>query len=376
MNVVKTTKLDYINAVRGIAVLMVIVLHVSSVVHQLPEKFLYMCGKGSFGVQLFFVASAFTLFLSYTNRIQAEGENTKYNFFIRRIFRISPMYYLAALCYSLIYYYHPAYDSGKPVELWKVIVNLCYVNGFVPGAINFIPPGGWSVGVEMLFYCCVPFLFAKVKNLKSALTLFVLLTILTFALKLIIRYLLIRMAVDYQTPENWFLYFWFPNQIAVFILGIALFFALKKYSIKSKSKCYSGIIATIFLLLIFTYFIRDFDPYIIVPEHIIVAVFFTVIVFFMAQHPVKILDNKFTRFLGEISFSLYLVHFIVIKLLVDFLPLPANAFEQFFILLVSTLIISGIISRLTYQLIEVKGIKLGNRFIRRKPIKPELNAAL
>jgi len=68
-------KLDYINAVRGIAILLVIVLHVSrAVITTLPETIAYVCAKGSYGVQLFFVARAFTLYISYSNRINIEGE--------------------------------------------------------------------------------------------------------------------------------------------------------------------------------------------------------------------------------------------------------------------------------------------------------------
>ena len=372
----KSSKLDYVNAVRGLAILMVIMLHVSAAVPQLPGTFMYMCGKGSYGVQLFFVASAFTLFLSYTNRVRIKEENVRLNFFIRRFFRISPMYYLCAVVYAVIYYYIPAYNDGKPLAVWKIITNVFYVNSFIPGAINYIPPGGWSVGVEMLFYCCVPFLFAKIKNIKTALIWFIALSIFAFALKLIIRYLLITSSIDYHNPENWFLYFWFPNQAAVFILGITLFFAIQKYSIKSKPYTYAGVAAATLLLLIFTYFKRDIDPIVIIPEHILVAIFFSMNIFFLSQHQVKIFDNRLTRFFGEISFSLYLVHFIVIKLLVDHCPLPSNAFAKYATLLALTLAMSSIISQVTYRYIELAGIRAGSRYIKQRALIAEVNPAI
>lgn len=369
-----STKLNYINAVRGIAILMVITLHVSSAIPALPDTFLYMCGKGSYGVQLFFVASAFTLFLSYTNRVKTEGVHVNRNFFIRRFFRISPMYYLAAIAYSINFYF---LTDGQHLAswIWKVGINLIYFNSFVPGTINFIPPGGWSVGIEMVFYCCLPFLFGQIKNIRSATIWFVALTIFAFLLKLAIRYTLMNMSVDYVRPENWFLYYWFPNQVPVFLLGIILFFALKHYVIKNAVTVYSGITVSTILLLLFTYFKRDIDPLLLIPEHIIIAAFFAVNVFFMAQRPIALLDNKFTRFMGEISFSLYLVHFIIVEKLKEYLPLPANTFEAFIILLVLTLALSSVVSYFTYKLVELKGIKLGNRFVKR-PVKPELNPAI
>lgn len=372
----KSNRLDYINAVRGIAILLVIVLHVSSAVKGLPEVFSYMAGKGAFGVQLFFVASAFTLFLSYTGRIKKEGRLTTRNFFIRRFFRISPMYYLAAIVYAVICYYVPAYNDGKPLVTWKVLANIVYLNGFLPGAINYLPPGGWSVGVEMVFYCCVPFLFYNIKNIKAATIWFVALAFGAALLKLLIRYILIRFSVDYQRPENWFLYFWFPNQAPVFMLGIVLFFALQKYRVKSRFKCYAGIAVSTVLLLIFMYYRRDIDPLNIIPEHTIVPIFFAVNIFFLAQCPIKILDNRITRFFGEISFSLYLVHFIVVYVLADYCPLPADPFAQFAVLLVLTLLISGAIAKLTYQTIELKGIALGDKLIKRRVIKRELDPGI
>lgn len=376
MNAAKSTKLDYINAVRGLAILMVIFLHVSSAVPSLPATFLYMSGKGSYGVQLFFIASAFTLFLSYANRVKTEGAHVKRNFFIRRFFRISPMYYLAALVYAVIYFYVPAYNDGKPLVVWKVITNVLYLNGITPGAINYIPPGGWSVGVEMLFYCCVPFLFTWIKNIKSALIWFIILSVFAFILKLLIRYLLSKISVDYHNAENWFLYFWFPNQAAVFMLGIILYFAIKKYKIKSRIYAYAGMIINTFLLLIVTYFKRDADPYLLIPEQIIVAVFFTINIYFLSQHTAGLFDNRLIRFFGEISFSLYLVHFIVVKLLVDYFPLPDNIFAQYFVLLGLTLVISSLISKITYKFIEQNGVYWGNRYIKRKALKAELNAGI
>jgi peptidoglycan/LPS O-acetylase OafA/YrhL len=61
-------KFDYIDAIRGLAIFMVIVLHTgqygTSIGSSLTNKIL---ANGARGVQLFFVASAFTLFLSYNN---------------------------------------------------------------------------------------------------------------------------------------------------------------------------------------------------------------------------------------------------------------------------------------------------------------------
>jgi len=373
----KPTKLAYIDSVRGIAILLVIVLHVSRAVYTvLPGTFRYICSKGAFGVQLFFVASAFTLFISYNNRSEKEGDHTNRNFYIRRFFRISPMYYLAALVYSIIFYYIPRYNDGKPLVIWKVLANILYVNGMLPGAINYNPPGGWSVGVEMLFYLCLPFLFARIKSYKSAIGWFVVATILSMILKLVIRHVLIAHNIDYKEPETWSLYYWFPNQFPVFFLGFILFFALRNFSLKNKLNTYGLFALSTIVLAVTSYYMPVMDPNFVIPEHIVVAIFFTVNIFLLAQHPMVLFNNRVTRFLGEISFSLYLVHFIVVYLLTDYCPLPNDPLAKFFTLLFLTLLISGSIAKFTYHFVELKGIRFGRRFTKTKKLDIRVDPGL
>src|SRR4051812_26086677 len=94
----QTNKLSYIDALRGIAVLFVISVHHGMVFRQLPLV-QSISGFGQMGVQLFFVASAYTLCLSASRR----AEPTK-NFYLRRFFRIAPLYYFAIVLYATVAY--------------------------------------------------------------------------------------------------------------------------------------------------------------------------------------------------------------------------------------------------------------------------------
>jgi len=365
MKPISNTKFNYINAVRGIAITMVVLLHVTQAVKGLPDSFTYLSSKGSFGVQLFFIASAFTLFLSYSKRSVTDKQYTVRNFFIRRLFRISPMYYLAALVYGIICYYLPEYNDGHPLKVGNVIINMLYLNTFIPGTINYLPPGGWSVGAEMVFYCFVPFLFSRIKSLKAAVQLFLILLVGSVILQYSIRFILTSKGIDYHNPETWFLYYWFPNQAAVFILGIILFFAGQQYTVASKLKATLLLLATIVLLALFVFFGRSIVPNMIVQEHFVIAIFFTVIVFFLSQHRFPVLDNKLMRFLGEISFSLYLIHFAVLKFFEHLLPTSLTGFTRYGILALLTFTVSSLLSWITYRTIESKGIEWGNKLIRK-----------
>ena len=90
-----THKLQYIDILRGIAILGVIAVHSGQQIENLFPIVRSISNYGQLGVQLFFVASALTLCLSMSER----NEKSPFNFYVRRFFRIAPIYYLAIIFY-------------------------------------------------------------------------------------------------------------------------------------------------------------------------------------------------------------------------------------------------------------------------------------
>src|SRR4030088_3596129 len=94
----KIKKYNWIDFGRGIAILLVIMVHTgqsfasSNLLRSFTES-------GMMGVQLFFILSAITLFNSYNNRYEKDGTDRNKYFFIRRFFRIAPLYYFFAVFY-------------------------------------------------------------------------------------------------------------------------------------------------------------------------------------------------------------------------------------------------------------------------------------
>mgnify|MGYP000606067225 CR=1 FL=1 len=214
---------DFIDALRGVAVLLVILTHVGGVLdHARPNQLVFWLDKGKYGVQLFFIASAFTLFWSYKQRLDIERSSSVVrNFFIRRFFRIAPAYYVAAFLYVVTFPVFPGLDF-EPVDGIRVLINVLFINGFVPSAINYLPPGGWSVGVEMMFYTLIPLMYRTITSLQKAKLWFLIALIASFAIKISIR--LMQWFIFHRTSsEAWFLYYWLPNQLPVFLLGVYAF---------------------------------------------------------------------------------------------------------------------------------------------------------
>ena len=73
-------------------------------------------------------------------------------FYIRRFFRIGPLFYFMILAY--VVRGHTIYSvSYSPVH---VIENALYLFNFVPDRQSGIVWASWTIGVEMIFYLIFP----------------------------------------------------------------------------------------------------------------------------------------------------------------------------------------------------------------------------
>lgn len=209
----------FIDQMRGFAILLVIFVHFSQ---NFSDALIHDVGKvGQFGVQLFFVASAFTLCLSHDRRAQVQDSLA--NFYIRRFFRIAPLYYLAIAGYGIA---HTLLGHGQDYTPLNIAANVLFLHGFVPSANNSIVPGGWSIGVEMAFYAIFPFLYAGIEIVWRKWGMAALVACLAAAvagpMALLCANLVLRGA---WILNNTFAYYFLATQFPVFIIGIAYYLA-------------------------------------------------------------------------------------------------------------------------------------------------------
>ena len=102
-----------------------------------------------------------TLLLSW-NRVKERDAAKTRHFFLRRFFRIAPMYYAGALLYFLV---DPPVDGFNLLQLLRTLL---FVNVWQPEGVPTTPgwmvvPGGWSIGVEFTFYALFPILATLVR---------------------------------------------------------------------------------------------------------------------------------------------------------------------------------------------------------------------
>jgi peptidoglycan/LPS O-acetylase OafA/YrhL len=366
-------KYAWVNALRGYAILLVVLIHSSQ--HFSVSSYLkVITDDGYLGVQLFFIMSSFTLFNSYAKRKIENERNLKTKFFIRRYFRIAPYYYLAGIIYIL----YRLFAENQTINVNNVIANYTFLNGvYLPG-INYIPPGGWSVGVEMLFYLFIPILFRYIDSLRKAVLLFFVSMFISIIInQYFIDYTSYYISLIWDDVSNWAFYQWLPYQFPVFVLGIILYFFKKNFvlSIKNGQIILILSIVTYFLFSIFN--LNNVSPFYLIPNEYIYGLIFVCFAIGVYTTSNKLILNSFVQKLGVVSFSVYLNHFMVLnilgrlysgfcKFLVVHLHLPDVILRNDLVFLISYIFvvyISFIISKQTYKHFEIKGIKLGNKLI-------------
>lgn len=155
----RRTSFPLIDVLRGFAALSVVVFHV--IAHYKWETFpitspLVWFRIGGMGVDLFFVISGFVIALSAFSRLQKTGYTGFVSSFARaRLARIVPLHYLT--CIVFLVFIQP--EILFVPDIWKqVLSHAAFVHSWIlehQGGINGV---NWSVAVEMQFYVLMIFI--------------------------------------------------------------------------------------------------------------------------------------------------------------------------------------------------------------------------
>jgi len=355
-------KYAYIDALRGIAVLLVILTHTAQPIQGLAGPLDALAKYGQTGVQLFFVASAYTLCLSFARR--AHEPRPVQSFYIRRTFRIAPLYIVGIAIYFAI---HLARQSGgewvfEPYTAANVAANLFFVHGFVPAANNNIVPGGWSIGTEMAFYALFPLLFAAAGRIGArALALVIVAFVVLHALAQAIW----LGGTVFAVAGNNFVYFNIVNQLPVFGLGLLAYFAHRDARLAPlPAWSRTGLLLLFTALTLLLWRLRQPWLFAVIPA--------TAALSFFALLQLLRSARRLPRWLcrvGSVSYSMYVFHFVLAWTVVPWLlqELQATIGPQMQLLLSLPLVVAGTFAVAVFseRFIEARGIALGQRLIHR-----------
>ena len=314
-----SNRLDYIDTLRGVAIIFVVIYHYTS--HYEPEYLLrndnwsLEIGKyGWSGVDIFFVVSGYCIGMTI-------GKITSlFEFVVRRFARLYPGYLVAGILTLIFYSFFEL--PGREVDWYTGFMNLIFAN-FIPGLnYQYIDGIYWALIVEIKFYLFFGALYFILKDLKKSINFW-------FIFCLIGNLVL---AIDEKSYI--FITSIFPHA-NLFLLGLTIYY-FDKISLINK--------ILILFFSIISLFINDrydqYEYYFVILLLIVVLVLYKKINF----------GFKILPYIGLISYTWYLIHNAVGIIIIREL----NKLDFQIISIFIAIIITFILSILIYNFLEIK----------------------
>jgi peptidoglycan/LPS O-acetylase OafA/YrhL len=301
-----------------------------------------------------------------------EAPSTWSAFWIRRFFRIAPLYYVmlfAALALGPI-----VYDARVTIDMFNAVTpqpaerylddslinylaHLSFLFGFSPtyGYRTALPD--WSIGLEMQFYMALPFIMVIVGRLgwlKSILA--------VVAAGFVTAHVVSKLGYHFPMPT------FLPLKMHVFAAGMILAAALE---VSARRTYLYGALACLFVLIPVGGDMR--------PMHEIVRLGLVVLFFVLvhahrlpalasgaAQAVSDFLGNRFFHTLGELSFGAYLAHLLVMQPVIAYLIRHFEMSDpvRWLVALVVTIPATYALAAIGYRFVEMQGQKIGRSLTR------------
>lgn len=307
-----------------------------------------------YGVTIFFSLSGFLITYLLLEEKRTKEINIK-NFYIRRILRIWPLYYLYFILsiLTLILFDLP---FDKPSILFYI-----FLSANVPlilGGANFILGHYWSLGVEEQFYSFWPWIVKKSKSILKTTTI---LCIALIVLKCILRY------IDIRTNEG---NMSFPYKILdttrfqcmlIGAIGAILYFQNNNLLIRITNNLITQSISwiVIFLIAINKFHLASFIDH----ELISVVTVFLIMGQITKSNRIVNLDTSFFDFIGKISYGIYVIHPLIIFYLSEVMVFSnKNSIFNYLAVYVSVFLTTIILAQLSYTFFEKRFLVLKEKY--------------
>jgi peptidoglycan/LPS O-acetylase OafA/YrhL len=350
-------RLRYVDALRGIAALLVLWLHVVNGYHALSpataahgrwlDEFFASVDIGRIGVVVFFLISGFVVPFS----IHADGAAPVRGFAIRRFFRIFPAYWLSVTLAAFAFFW----IQGLPFSAGEFLVNLTLLQDIA----GVRPAEGvyWTLLVELVFYAlCIALLLGR--------SLFSPRRIATIAASLALLHVLAMFMYWLGRPvASVTLAFWPLN------LSLMFFGALHRLQATAgRDRVASTILRALAMFYVLALPLGAALAIHKVPTYTIAyALGFAV---FIAGTRFVRIETRLTDWLGRISYSIYLLHPVVAELLyLWLLRRPVDSpwrTQHLAAYLAAVTLLTLVAAAIAYRFVEAPAIRLGHRIASRR----------
>ena len=332
------------------------------------EKLLNLICNGGYGVNIFFVLSGFLITYLLITEYEFNNKISVKSFYIRRILRIWPLYFLVVAFSFLIYPYlksmigmnHPLGSNIFYHLTFLSNLDVIHMEKYCADRAALMQNITWSVSIEEQFYLFWPLLFLLPKRVWVYAIVLVIACSITFRL--------------WHCNDGIVLYF---NTIAVLvdlaIGGLMAYFIKENDRIRAFfEKCNTTTHFVLFALLFCLLFWSDKIyalKYGLALAPIFISVSFALIIAAQALttsvSKLNLGNLTFASKWGKYTYGIYLLHPIVITIVdvaVRFLHITKTGFLHLFTIGIVGFIFTLAISKLSYVYFESRFLLLKERF--------------
>jgi peptidoglycan/LPS O-acetylase OafA/YrhL len=306
-------KLHGLDHLRAFAIIFVFLYHYG-ILFPHPEWTNTIGKFGWSGVDLFFVLSGYLIASQLFKNIAQQKNVAVKEFFIKRFFRIIPIYLVVVALYFLFPFLR---ERESPAPLWKYLTFTQNIGLNVSTQGTF--SHAWSLCIEEQFYLLLPFILVALMHFKILKKGYWILIAL-FISGIIIRSISYENFVTEANWLNWYKWIYYPTwtRLDGLLVGASIAALLQfKPGLGSKILKYgNGLLLVSLSIFTFTYFFCSKD------ESYSTAVFgFPLVdiaygfIVLSALSPKSFLhkyESKITAKIAALSYGIYLIHKIVI----------------------------------------------------------------
>lgn len=354
-------RISILDSLRGYCALWVALVHLATV---LVIHTKYSIPSSKYGVEIFFIISGYVIAMLLAEKKESYGK-----FIVRRYLRLAPAFIFYCLLYivftgfildvlnSLDVSQQPirsrilTYKQTESNWLWHLLAHITMLHGlfenWLTGSLTAIIPAGWTMTVEWQFYLVAPFIIGIFHRCRAH-------TILLVMTLLFLSPLLIFFKLTLFTAH-----------LANFLVGIASYYCIHHRRELMKSA------GAIMVMVLIGFFASEAGR-----KEVLIWVIFMILAYgnlpeFWHKSFQFIFDNSFSRFLGRISYSFYLSHMLCLYASIYLISQYVDAVNEpelfYFCALPIMLVMSILISYLTYRYIEQPIIQWSKQLVGSKP---------
>jgi peptidoglycan/LPS O-acetylase OafA/YrhL len=299
--------------------------------------------EGYIGVSFFFILSGFILTYVYVDLFKARTISVR-KFYLRRFARIYPLHFILLMVF--VPFSLDVLQSNPVDWVTKFCEHLLLVQSFVPNSEHYFSFNmvAWSISNEMFFYALFPFIVIPLTSLNKR-----------FIVPVIFFMLLVIGVLMHIVPKSHHhaIFYIHPFlRLPDFILGILLFSLARNIQFNSFKRASVWEIAIVAVLCI-QYLFADLLPMLYrFSIYYWVTIGILIVVFSKSKGVLSaLLSHKVMVYLGHISFSFYMTHVLIIKIIEKSLEYTSFFGNPYFAM-ASAFVLTLIASIISYEMIE------------------------